>query len=149
MSLAQGNPATLEPSEFALLVKQASAAELTGLMTGPRRAAVLDEIFRRMPEVFRTDRAADLEAVIHWVVGDRPDGGADTYQIVIADRTCRTSGTADRDPDLTLTIGAVDFLKVVTGNAHPVMLVMKGRLRTRGDMALTAKFPGLFDVPKV
>ena len=149
MSLAQGNPAVLPPQEFARLVKQAPEAELTALMTGGRRAAVLDEIFRRMPEVFRADRAAGLDAVIHWVVGDRPDGAADTYQIAVADRACRVSDTADRSPDLTLTIGAVDFLKVVTGNAHPVLLVMKGRLRTRGDMALTAKFPNLFDVPRV
>jgi alkyl sulfatase BDS1-like metallo-beta-lactamase superfamily hydrolase len=148
MSLAQGNPATRPPDEFAQLVKRAPAADLAELVTGDRRGAVLDEIFRRMPGVFRADRAKGLEAVIHWVIADRPDGGADTYQLSIAHGACQSSGTADRTPDLTLSIGAVDFVKLVTGNAHAVMLVIKGRLRTKGDPALTAKFPGLFDVPK-
>lgn len=149
MSMESTDPATLAPRDLAVYVKRTPAAELRELMTGERRAAVLEEVFRRMPDVFRADRAGGLDAVIHWVIGDLPGGGADRYQLVIADGVCRVSPQPDREPRLTLTIGAVDFLMVVTGNAHPVVLVMKGRLRTKGDVALTAKFPGLFDVPKV
>ena len=148
MSVDDGNPATMDPLEFARLVKRTSTAELLELMTGERRTAVLDELFRRMPDVFRADRAGSLEAVIHWVVGDRPDGVGDRYELSIADGTCRLSDVPAREPRLTLAIGAVDFLHLVTGNAHPVVLVMKGKLRTKGDVALTAKFPSLFDVPK-
>ena len=44
-------------------------------------------------------------------------------------------------------MSAVDFLNLTTGNAHPVLLVMRGRLKTKGDVVLTAKFPTLFDIP--
>jgi putative sterol carrier protein len=148
MSAPEVNPAMMDPLEFARLVKATPKAELRQLMCGDQRQAVLDELFRRMPGVFRADRAGSLDAVVHWVIGDRPDGGADTYELVIANGTCQVSPRPERSPKLTLTIGAVDFLAVVTGNAHPVALVMKGRLKTKGDLGLTAKFPTLFEVPK-
>ncbi|WP_422739193.1 SCP2 sterol-binding domain-containing protein [Micromonospora sp. WMMD729] len=149
MSMSDTDPVALAPRDLAILVKRTPLPEVRALMSGERRDALLREVFRRMPDVFRADRAEGLDAVIHWVIGDRPDGGADRYQLEIADGVCQVSPVADREPRLTLTIGGADFLLVVTGNAHPVVLTMKGRLRTRGDLALIAKFPSLFDVPKV
>jgi putative sterol carrier protein len=142
------DPATLNPQGLKRLVTTKTVDELRELMLSDRRGAVLDKIFSDMPDVFRADRAGTLSAVIHWKVGDRPDGGQDTYELVIADGRCTVSDVPSREPKLTLTIGSVDFLKVVTGNAHPVVMVMRGRLKTKGDVGLTAKFPGLFDVGK-
>jgi putative sterol carrier protein len=148
MSVHETNPAMMDPLEFARLVKASSTAELRQMMQGDQRSAVLDELFSRMPQVFRADRAGSTNAVVHWVIGDRQDGGVDTYELVIADGTCQLSPRPERPPRLTLTIGAVDFLNLVTGNAHPVALVMKGKMKTKGDLGLTAKFPTLFDVPR-
>ncbi|MGE5826805.1 MAG: SCP2 sterol-binding domain-containing protein [Micromonosporaceae bacterium] len=101
-----------------------------------------------MSSVFRPDRAKNLDAVLHWNVGDRPDGGVDTYELVIAQGQCRLSAKPEHAPRLTLTIGAVDLLRMVTGNANPLLLFMRGRLRASGDRALVTKVPGLFEVPK-
>jgi hypothetical protein len=146
---ADGNPAAMDPLDFARFVKRTPAEELLRLMRGERRAAVLDEVFRRMPGVFRADRAGTLDAIVHWRVGDRPDGGNDVYELAIADGACVVSPAPTAEPKLTLTLGAVDFLRLVTGNVHAVVLVMRGRLRTTGNVALTARFPSLFDVPRV
>ncbi|MDG4766935.1 SCP2 sterol-binding domain-containing protein [Solwaraspora sp. WMMD406] len=148
MSGNQIDPVIMEPREFSRLVKRTPVDELRAVMHGDRRGHVLDELVRRMPGVFRPDRAGAMNAVIHWNIGDRPDGGTDVYELVIADGVCQLSDQPDREPKLTLSLGAVDFLHLVTGNARAVMLVMKGKLKTKGDMALTAKFPSLFDVPK-
>ncbi|MEV4516557.1 SCP2 sterol-binding domain-containing protein [Dactylosporangium sp. NPDC049525] len=148
MSVYDANPAALEPSEFAQIVKRSSADELYRLVTGEQRREVLDVVFVRMPGVFRADRAGSLKAVLHWKVGDRPGGGADTYELVIADRTCTLSPAPDRSATLELSIGAVDFLKMVTGNANPIALFMLGKLKTKGDVGLTARIPNLFDVPR-
>ena len=148
MTVNDANPATMDPLEFARLVKRTPAGELRRMMHSDQRGAVLDELTTRMPGVFRADRAGSIDAVVHWVIGDRPDGGADTYELVIANGACRLSARPDRSPALTLTIGAVDFVKLVTGNAHAVALVMRGKMKTNGDVKLTAKFPTLFDVPK-
>jgi len=139
---------SVDPKQFAALVKSASNEQLSALMQSDKRKQVLDEVFRRMPTLFRPDRAGKTSAVIHWNVGDRPDGGVDTYEVVIEDGTCTLSPAPERDPKLSLTLGAVDFLKVVSGNANPVMMFMTGKLKAKGDLGLAANIANLFDIPK-
>ncbi|MGI5186210.1 SCP2 sterol-binding domain-containing protein [Dactylosporangium sp. CA-152071] len=148
MSVYDVDPATFEPREFAQMVKRSSADELRQLVVGEQRWNVLQAVFVHMPDVFRADRAGSMKAVLHWKVGDRPGGGADTYELVIADRTCTFSSTPGLPPTLELSIGGVDFLKMVTGNASPIALFMLGKLKAKGDRGLTARIPNLFDVPK-
>jgi len=52
------------------------------------------------------------------------------------------------EPKLALTLGAVDFLKVVSGNGNPVMMFMTGKLKAKGDLGLAANIANLFDIPK-
>src|SRR5262249_60089247 len=87
------DPATLEPKALARVVAASTQDELRSLMHGTQRTAVLEKIFADMPQVFRGDRAGALNAVIHWDIGDRPDGGTDVYELVIADRKCAVSPT--------------------------------------------------------
>lgn len=142
------NPATLTEKELARLVKQTPADHLKRLMQGNHRKAVLDKIFERMPDVFRPEKARGMTAVVHWRIGDRPDGGTDTYELAISDGACQVSAAPKHEPKLALTISAVDFLKVVTGNANPMTLFLRGRMKAKGDLGLATRFPNLFDIPK-
>ncbi len=148
MSALDEAGSTMDPKEFAELVKKAPTDELKQIMQSERRTAVLDGVFARMPATFRPDRAGSLNTVIHWIIGDRPDGGADTYELVIANGTCELSPKPEHEPKLALTIGAVDFLKVVTGNGNAVMLFMTGKLKAKGDLGMAANIPNYFDIPK-
>jgi putative sterol carrier protein len=139
---------SVDPKQFAQLVKNAPADQIKAVMQGEQRGKVLNEIFGRMPTLFRADRAGSTNAVIHWNVGDRPDGGVDTYELVIADGACTLSPEPANEPKLALTVGAVDFLKVVSGNGNPVMLFMTGKLKAKGDLGLAANIANLFDIPK-
>jgi putative sterol carrier protein len=147
MTVQDDNPAA-DPRAFARLVKTARNEEIRQLMESGQRAGILGQIFADMPDVFRADRAGSTSAVVHWCITGRADGGTDTFQLVIADGTCTVSAAPDRPPRLTLTISAVDFVKMVTGNASPRMLFMRGRMKTGGDLGLAMKFPNLFDIPK-
>jgi hypothetical protein len=142
------NFASVDPQQFAQLVKTAPADQIKAAMQSEQRTAILDEIFARMPGLFRPDRAGSTNAVIHWNVGDRPDGGVDTYELVIADGACTLSPKPEHEPKLALTLGAVDFLKVVSGNGNPVMMFMTGKLKAKGDLGLAANIANLFDIPK-
>jgi putative sterol carrier protein len=137
-----------DPKQFAVLVKSASSEQLTALIKSDQREKVLSEIFGRMPALFRADRAGTTNAVVHWTIGDRGDGGTDTYELVIENGTCELSSTPTRDPKLALSVGGADFLRVVTGNANAVMLFMTGKLKAKGDLGLAAKIGDLFDIPK-
>jgi putative sterol carrier protein len=138
----------MDPARFAQAVKAAPADQLKALMQGNQRGAVLGEIFSRMPTLFRPDKAGNTSAVIHWHIGDRPDGGADTYELVIADGTCVLSPAPAHEPKLSVSLGGVDFLKLVSGSANPMMLFMTQKLKAKGDLGLAARIADLFDIPK-
>ncbi|WP_349879605.1 SCP2 sterol-binding domain-containing protein [Micromonospora sp. HUAS YX12] len=142
------NFANVGPKEFAQLVKSTPDAKIAEIMSGEARGKILSEVFNRMPTLFRADRAGSTNAVIHWNITGRPDGGTDTYEIVIENGTCTVSETATRDPKLSLTMGPVEFLKIVSGGANPVMMFMTGKLKAKGDLGLAANIANLFDIPK-
>jgi alkyl sulfatase BDS1-like metallo-beta-lactamase superfamily hydrolase len=145
------DPATftsVDPKQFAQMVKSTPDGQLAQVMQSDLRGKILDEVFGRMPGMFRPDRAGNTNAVIHWNITGGPDGGTDTYQVVIENGACTVSETADREPKLALTLGPVDFLKVVSSNANPVMMFMTGKLKAKGDLGLAANIANLFDMPK-
>ncbi|GAB3965801.1 SCP2 sterol-binding domain-containing protein [Plantactinospora veratri] len=142
------NFASLEPKQFAQIVKSTPDDKLAEVMSGDLRGKVLDAVFGRMPSLFRADRAGNTNTVIHWTITGRADGGSDTYEIVIENGTCQVSETPQREPKLTLTMGPVEFLKIVSGGANPVMMFMTGKLKAKGDLGLAANIANLFDIPK-
>lgn len=148
VSVERVDPAAVDPVEFARLVRDSSADELSRLMSGGRRDAVLRKIFGDMPAVFRPENAGSTDAVIHWVVGGRPGGGEDVFELVVAGGTCRLSQRPGTRPRVTMTVGPVDWLRLVTGNANPVTLFMRGRLRAKGDLGLALRIPALFEPPR-
>ena len=137
----------IDPVEFAALVKDASDDQLReGLDTN--RELILGEIFRRMPERFDPGRGAGLDAVVEWRIRDRPEGGHDTWHLIIRDGQCRVAeGRAD-SPTVTYEIGPLDFIKLITGNASGPKLFLFGKLKIRGDLVLGARMQTLFSIPQ-
>jgi putative sterol carrier protein len=152
--LAAASGATLDfsgvsPKAFAILISKASTDQIRAVSQSPAvRQQVLDEIFSRMAGQFRKDRGERTEAVVHWEVGDRPDGGTDEYQMVIEHGACVVTKGFDRDPRLTLSMGVVEFIKLVSGNGSPPLMFLTGKLKVRGDLAFAANMLGLFEIPK-
>jgi hypothetical protein len=140
--------ANVGPKEFAQLVKSTPDDKIAEVMSGDARGKILSEVFGRMPSLFRPEKAGATNAVIHWNITGRPDGGTDTYEVIIDNGTCAVNESATRDPKLSLTLGPVEFLKIVSGGANPVMMFMTGKLKAKGDLGLAANIANLFDIPK-
>lgn len=140
--------ASIGPKEFAALVKSTPDAKITEVMQSDSRGKVLDEVFNRMPTLFRADRAGSTQAVIHWIITGGADGASDTYETVIENGACTVSNTPTRDPKLAMTMDALTFLKVVSGDGNPMMLFMTGKVKAKGDLGLAANIAKLFDIPK-
>jgi putative sterol carrier protein len=137
----------IDAEKYASLVAGASDEDLErGL--AENRELLLGEIFKRMPERFAPDKAGDLDAVVEWRIGGRPDGGHDRWQLTINDRTCTVASGGDAEPTVTLSVAAVDFLKLITGNASGPMMFTFGKLKIRGDLLLAARIQSFFEVPK-
>ncbi|HET6482963.1 MAG TPA: SCP2 sterol-binding domain-containing protein [Actinoplanes sp.] len=145
------NPDTLAsigPKEFAQLVKATPDSTITEVMTGDSRSKILDEVFNRMPSLFRPEKAGNTTAVIHWTITGGAGGASDTYETVIENGACTVTSEPVRDPKLAMTMDAVTFLKVVSGDANPMMLFMTGKIKAKGDLGLAANVAKLFDIPK-
>ena len=140
--------ATIGPKEFAALVKSTPDAKITEVMASDNRSKILDEVFNRMPTLFRADRAGATQAVIHWNITGGPGGATDTYETVIENGACTVTNQPARDPKLAMTRDPVTFLKVVSGDGNPMMMFMTGKIKAKGDLGLAAQVAKLFDIPK-
>jgi putative sterol carrier protein len=68
--------------------------------------------------------------------------------LVIANGTCTLSPSPQHEPKLSLTIGPVEFIKLISGTANPVMMFMTGRLKAKGDLSLATNIANFFAIPK-
>lgn len=135
---------------FAALIGRASKAQLVDVLGRPGlRARILGEIFRRMQEHLRAEKAGSVSAVVHWrFTGGGGDGGYDRYETVIDHGSCATTAEQTRPARVTITIGPYDFLRLITSHASAPVLFMTGKLKVRGDLAFAAAMMGLFDLPR-
>ena len=140
--------AAVEPQAFARLVKSTPDAMMAEVMAGPDRSKILDEVFGRMPTLFRADRAGATRAVIHWNITGGPGAASDTYETVIEDGACTVTNQPAREPKLAMTMDPVTLLKVVSGAGNPMMMFMTGKIKAKGDLGLAAQVAKLFDIPK-
>lgn len=140
--------ASVGPKEFSKLVKSTPDKKIAEIMSGEHRGKILDEVFNRMPTLFRPEKAGSTNAVLHWNITGGPEGSTDTYEVVIENGTCVVNPTPQREPKLALTLGPVEFLKIVSGAGNPAMMFMTGKLKAKGDLGLAANIPNLFDIPK-
>lgn len=140
--------ASIGPKEFATLVKSTPDSKIAEVMQSDSRGKILDEVFDRMPTLFRADRAGTTQAVIHWHLTGAADGSTDTYETVIENGACTVTNQPVRESKLAMTMDPVTFLKVVSGDGNPMMMFMTGKIKAKGDLGLAANIAKLFDIPK-
>ena len=135
----------VDPEAFARNIGQTPEGQLREAMEGSLRDQIIAEIFRRMEQHFKSGSGED--AVIHWTITGRPDGGEDHWEVVISDGKCTTSPEARTEPRVTLTLDGVDFLRLVTGNAMGPTLFMSGKLKIEGDLMFSTQIQSMFTLP--
>jgi putative sterol carrier protein len=139
------DPTSVQAEDFARSIGGTPDEKLRDGMEGPLRDQILGEVFRRMEEHLKPGSAQD--AVIHWKITGRPDGGEDHWEVVIADGACTVSPEPSSEARATLKIDGVQFLKLVTGNANGPMLFMSGKLKIEGDLMFSAQIQSMFTIP--
>jgi putative sterol carrier protein len=105
--------------------------------------ATVKETFEAMPGRFKPDRAQGVKAVIQYdITGD----GGGSYHVTIAEGACTLAEGTAASPNLTLTMGAQDWLDMVTGKLNAQMAFMGGKLKLKGDMGLAMRLAGMFGI---
>jgi putative sterol carrier protein len=138
-----------DAEHLAALVGSAKDEDLAaGMADEQNRKAVLDEIFRRMADHVEPSKARGADAIVHFRIGDRADGGHDVYEVTLKEGNCTVTDEPAQSPRVTLSAGIIPFLKLVTGNAAGPMLFMSGKLKIEGDLMFAATMTSLFRIPK-
>jgi putative sterol carrier protein len=148
---AKGNgsidPGSVDPVEMARAISQTPDEQLRAGMRSAFRPVVLDEIFRRFPDYISADRTRGVDAAVKFKLTGRAEGDADRYTVLIQDGTCRVERDSDIKPRVTISLDGADFLKLVTGNANPPVMFLRGKLRVSGDLAFAARLITFFKIP--
>jgi predicted lipid carrier protein YhbT len=133
-------------AELARLVRSTSDEQLAAGVRA-NGEAILAEVFRRFPERLSAEGRRQ-RAAIEWRLRGVGEGDAAQRWFVILDgEGCRTGRDLDVEPRVTLELDALDFLKLVTGNANPVRLALTGRLKIRGDLLFAPRIQRCFEIP--
>lgn len=138
----------IDADQLAALAAGATDEQLAAGMSDPAaRQSILDEIFRRMTEHVDGDKAKGIDAVLHFKITDRPDGGVDTYEVVLKDGTCTVSDEPAGEPRVSFIVGPAAFLRLVSGAQPGPVLFMAGKLKIEGDLMFAPQIASLFQVP--
>ncbi len=136
--------ADLKAEAFAWWVSSSSDQRLQSIMRSHLRAVLLWQIFRTMRQRALPDER--VNAVVEFRITGRRDEGIDHYRLTLADGRCRTS-RPDEPPALTLELGPVAFLRLVSGTASTRGLLLTGKLKLRGQLLLALTLPTALRIP--
>ncbi len=100
-----------------------------------------------MPQIFRPERAAGATATTHWSITGLPGGGSDDWTVRVADGRCTVGRGHEGEATVGLTLGPVEFVRLISRTGNPMMMFVTGRLKATGDVTLAAKLGSWFDVP--
>lgn len=138
-----------DATQLAKLVAGASDEQLSEGMNDPaNRKKVLDEIFRRMSEHVDPVKASNADATLHWKILDRPDGGYDHYEVVLAGGECTVTDEPVGEPRVTFRIAPPAFLRLVSGAQAGPVLFMSGKLKIEGDLMFASQVATYFRIPQ-
>jgi putative sterol carrier protein len=144
---AKSGLAAADERQLAKFVADASKDQLAQLMASEYRKTILDDLFGRMADHLDADRVREVDAVVHFKIYDRPEGGYDHYEVVFAQGVVSVTDTPAQQARTTIKAKPADFLKLASGNANGPALYMLGKLKIDGDVLFASRIAGFFRIP--
>src|SRR5512133_2458783 len=129
------------------MVAGASDEQLGEAMSGPQREEALREIFSRITEHLNAERAGAHDAVIHFKILERDAGGYDHFEVIVRGGKATIAEPPAEEPRVTLSVGPVDFLRLITNQVSGPTLFMTGKLKIEGDLMFASQIASLFHIP--
>jgi len=135
-----------DAATLARLARRTPEPVLRAATIPPLRTFVVGQIFRRMPSQLKPG-AAPPDTVIRWDIGD--GDRLESWFLVFEEGRCRsTTRTPEANPRTTLTVTALDFLRLAAGTELPMAMFQSGRIRISGDLFFAAQLQGMFEIPR-
>jgi putative sterol carrier protein len=147
-AVAAGAIEETDAAQLAAMVGSVSDEQLAEGMANPEgRKMILDEVFKRMADHAEHGQIEGVDAVVHFTITDAPDGGVDTYEVVIRGGELTVRNPPAEQPKVTITTAPVSFLKLVTGQQSGPVMFMTGKLKLDGDVMFASRMTSFFRIP--
>lgn len=131
-----------DPAQLAEATKGMSDEELAQAIKDIGMDTTLQNIFQGMQDSFDPARASGVDSTVQYDIAT--DDGTKSYSVKISDGKCTaTEGTTD-DPRLTLSIGLVDFVRLIFNQVQGPQLFMSGKMKLKGDMMWAMQMQNYF-----
>ena len=142
------DPTQLDPVDVATALRTVPLGHLRRVMASGFRSVVLREIFRRLPEYLNERKAKGVDLTVGFRLLGNPNGEIERYVVRVRDGVATVAaGDAGEQRDATVTCQGYDYLRLATGHLSPVMGVLKGQLRVRGDKGKALQLSSILDIP--
>ena len=106
------------------------------------RYADFDEVLASYPDRFNAEKAQNLDDKVHMNLTG--DDARDVTLYVHDGQLEILEGEVPEDPSLKLTAKAEDWVAVENGELNPMMAMMTGKIKMKGNPQFAMKFMGLF-----
>ena len=104
----------------------------------------ISEVMTKIPTAFRADRAADIEAVVHFKFTG-PEAGE--WNAAIRNGSCEVAqGIPRTKPSVSVVADSANFVKIVTGELDGMQAFMQGKIKLTGDLNLAMKLMQMFKI---
>lgn len=100
------------------------------------------EIVYRMPDVFDSEAATDVNATVQYELSE-------PLYIVIENGCCTVHEGRTSNADVTVFMEDDDFIALMRGELNGMTAFMTGQLRLDGDLMLANRLAGFFDGSKL
>lgn len=134
------------------LVSSAPDRELERLLGDEAvRSAAVGSVLARLHEYAVAERLVEVEGRVAFRL--RPPGkrGEETYLLLFERRELTvvppSDGPGAQAPEVTITCGMLEFVRLVTGGANAALLHLENRLALDGNELLALEVGGVFRVP--
>ena len=118
-----------------------SVPSAQGVPVSAAGIASVAEVFGKMPQAFRPDKAAGVNVVFQFSVSG--EGGGE-WSVEIKDGACRVAAGKHLSPACTLKIAAADFLALMNGKLPAMEAYTSGKLKIDGDIMKSQLIGKLF-----
>ena len=102
------------------------------------------DLMAKMPGAFLPDKAAGVDAVIHFKFTGAEPG---EWNATIKEGKCEVAqGIPRKEPNMTLTSDSADYVKIFTGELDGMKAFMEGKIKLGGDLNLAMKLMQMFKI---
>jgi putative sterol carrier protein len=98
-------------------------------------------VFERMPEAFRTDKAAGVDVVFQYRISGAEGG---EWFVSIKEGSCEVKQGAHEKPTTTIIMADQDFLSLIGGKLNAMQAFTSGKLKIEGDLMKSQLIEKLF-----